>query len=155
MSFSLFYATAYSKFCALVPQARVEAGVEQENQKVVGLVNDGAKKDRMEQGTAASSLIGNDEHISGHPHNRVFEKGALIMKTFKEDEDQGVGKPTWKRDCPGDLEQGYEEDQSLEDRSEDDGGEGTVGIHLRSAELSAKQPMNPRRQIKVKKGNEQ
>ncbi len=87
-------------------------------------MNDGAEQDRMEQGAGASGLIGDDEHVSGHPHNRVFEKEALIMEAFKIDEDQGVGKPTGKRDCSRDLEQGHEEDQGLEDWGENDGEEG-------------------------------
>ena len=87
-------------------------------------MNDDAEQDRMEQGAGAPGLIGDDEHVSGHPHKRVFEKDALIMEAFKIDEDQGVGKPTREGNSTGDLEQGHEEDQCLDDWSEDDGGDG-------------------------------
>lgn len=120
----MFYETDSSNLYALASQTGIEAGVEQENRKVVGLVNDGAEQDRMEQGAGASGLIGNDEHVSGHPHKRVFEKESLIMEAFKIDKDQGVGKPTWEGDCSGDLEEGHEEDQCLEDWGENDGGDG-------------------------------
>jgi hypothetical protein len=61
----------------------IKTWIKKVTRKIVYLVNNGAKHDRMEQGTSSTSFIGNDEHISGHPHKGVLEKISLVMKTLE------------------------------------------------------------------------
>ena len=75
----------------------IKTGVKQGNRKVVGLVNNGAKYDRMEQGTGSAGLVGYDKHISRHPHQGMLEKISLVMKTFKKEKDQRIGEPARQR----------------------------------------------------------
>ena len=98
----------------------IKTGVEQGNRKVVGLVNNGAKYDRMEQGTGSTRLVGYNEHISRHPHKGVLVKMSLMMETFEKNKNQRIREPARQRQHANDLEQRNEENQGFQDGCEND-----------------------------------
>ena len=65
----------------------------------------------MKKGTSSARLVGNDEHVSRHPHQWVLVKISLVMKTFEKNKDQRIGEPAWHRQHTDNLEQRYKEDQ--------------------------------------------
>ena len=129
----------------------IKTGVKQGNRKVVGLVNNGAKYDRMEQRTGSTRLIGYDKHISRHPHQGMLVKISLIMETFEKNKNQRIREPARQRQHADDLEQREEENQGFQNRCENDCVQGFAGIHAPATEVSSGEPMDPRRQAEAKK----
>ena len=105
----------------------IKTWIEKVTRKIVYLVNNGAKHDRMEKRAGSSRLVGNDEHISRHPHQGVLEKISLVMETFKKEKDQRIREPAWHRQEADKFEQRDEEDQGFQEGGKDDGVDGFAG----------------------------
>jgi hypothetical protein len=118
-------------------------------------VHCGAKKDRVQEGTGATGFVGNDEHVPGHPHEGVLEKGSLVMQAFEEDENGRVGKPTGQTDQAGQLKERKKNDQGLQNGGNNDGVNRIIWVNRRQTDFGPAEPENPVDEIKAHKGNKQ